>query len=657
MAVLALMTVAQPASRPHDDGVGWDLVSAELDVRVAPDSSLTLAGTIRLALAAASSRGPALVLGGQGIAFDSVRGPAGARIVLTAERDTAQIGLGAAVGRSAEVTVRVWWRAPSRVGRAIAVGRDGAIASWSGLWYPVPAWPADGQPSPLVSGTIRITVPADWRTLSNGTLVDSTLAAGLRIETWRSARAVARSFIAGPYEVRWHRVGETSVGTYLLPRHADRSGEYAAAIPLFVQILEGRFGPYPFESFAIAELPRSLAPPGFGGRSEQGYFIAHTDALEGPGVNVALFAHELAHMWFPNLVDSRPPGDDMIDEAIANYAVALVREATEGDSAAVAELVEGHPDFSARGYFHHVRLGIDEPLMADYSPLIARAKGPLVYRMLRERVGDQAFFETIQAFARQYARRSASLAELRLAFLKAVPHDTGLADFFHQWLDRPGAPILDVTWEEARAAARRKVRARVAQRGDRYRLPLDLVVDGTEGSVHHVVQIGDSAQSFVFDSPGAPTGVRIDPDHKLLLWRAEFGPPPGAQDTWRMERWRAWLADHARWLMRRYDVGTVTVAVAEAGHIAWTIHEGDGPVAAPQGLDQELLQRLRSSARLDTLEVAWQDGAEEVLLFTGIPATEQGSLIVARGGWGGRQLALNMAQEIAIRYHWARIPR
>jgi hypothetical protein len=537
------------------------------------------------------------------------------------------------------------------------VGQDGAIASWSGLWYPVPAWPADGQPSLLVSGTIRITVPAYWRTLSNGTLVDSTLAAGVRTETWRSVLAVARSFIAGPYEVHWHHVEQTAVGTYLLPRHAARSGEYAAAIPRFVRILEDRFGPYPFESFAIAELPRSLAPPGFGGRSEQGYFIAHTDALEGPGTNVALFAHELAHMWFPNLVDSRPPGDDMMDEAIANYAVGLVREVTEGDSAATAELVDGSPDFSERAYFQHVRLGVDEPLMADYSPLIARAKGPMVYRMLRERVGDQAFFETIQAFARRYARRSASLADLRRAFLESVPRDTGLAHFFDQWLDRPGAPILDVTWEGARIAARQKVRVTVVQRGDRYRLPLDLVVDGTEGSVHHVVQIGDSAQTFVFDSPGAPTGVRVDPDHRLLLWRAEFGPPAETASAWSVDRWRSWLDDQARWLMERYEVNGVAVTVAEAGRVVWRAKQGVDPSVAALGLAQALTDSLTPSDRTDTLHLAWQSTAQEVVLFAGMPTTGQGCVIVARGGWGGRQLALHLAQEIALRYGWRTIPR
>jgi Peptidase family M1 domain len=243
-----------------------------------------------------------------------------------------------------------------------------------------------------------------WRTLSNGILAETTSASDRRVDVWRTSQRLARSFIAGPYVVSWHRVDRTSVGVFLLPHHADRAREYAAAVPPMVRILAQRFGPYPFETFGIAAVPRSLAPPGFVGRSEQGYFVAHTDALDGPAVS-AVFAHELAHMWFGNAVVARP-GDDMMDEAIANYAVALVREITNGEGAATAELVDGHPAFSARGYFHYARLGVDQPLMANPSPITARAKGPWVYRMLRDRVGDRVFFGTLQAFVRRYAGRS-----------------------------------------------------------------------------------------------------------------------------------------------------------------------------------------------------------------------------------------------------------
>ena len=141
----------------------------------------------------------------------------------------------------------------------------GAFASWGGNWYPWPAAAPDADPS----------------------------------------------LVAAPYVVTRSRVGTTDVATHLMPRQASKAALFAAAIPPMVDVLARAYGPYPFDTFGIAAVPASVAPPGMVGRSEQGYFLAHEHALDDDTVNVALFAHELAHMWWPNLVDSKPPGDDM----------------------------------------------------------------------------------------------------------------------------------------------------------------------------------------------------------------------------------------------------------------------------------------------------------------------------------------------------------
>lgn len=435
---------------------GWRIMRLDLEVDITPAPQLVrVAGTVRLAQGgnASPSQNPALVFGPDGVTFDSAKTDVAAELRYSRLRDSLIIRLASPPPRGAELVVRFSGHTERDIGRNL-VRPQGAMLSWGARWYPVLATGPDTAPVLELPGETRITVPATWRTLSPGTLADSVVVGDRRTEIWRLTRPTARSVVAAEFVPASVPVDGAMVRVYLLPRHAARARELGEAIPRMVAVLSRYFGPYPFDAFGIAELPREVAPPGFGGRSEPGYFIAHTDALEGPVV--ALFAHELAHMWFPNAVDSRPPGDDMMDEAIASYAVALYKEATLGRDSARAELREGNPDFSARAYFHEVRRGADEPLMADYSPWIARAKGPPVYDMIRRRVGDAAFFGAWRDFA--HAGGSVSLADLRREFLRRAPHDTGLAAFLSQWLDRTGAPIV-----EARRIARDRVA--IEQRG------------------------------------------------------------------------------------------------------------------------------------------------------------------------------------------------
>ncbi|HET7463750.1 MAG TPA: hypothetical protein VFJ82_21020, partial [Longimicrobium sp.] len=385
-----LIAAAHPAAgreppRPATDGTGWEMVRLDVDVTVRRDGlRFEQTGTMVLRARTGPNAGPVLVLAHGAVGFVDVSA-GGAGVTVNDARDTARIVLASPVAAGAEVTVR--YRARSLVargGRGFAVVPDGAFAAYGGNWYPWPAARPGADPDVAASGRVRLTVPSEWRTLSVGRLADSAAAGGARTETWLSRREIARSWVAAPFRGERQRVGAIDVGVYLLPGHAGRSRELAATIARAVEVLQRAYGPYPFETFGVAEMPADLPPPGNVGRSEPGYFTVHTHALDSPDVAAGTFAHELAHMWFPNLVDSRPPGDDMVDEAIADHGAALFVESLHGAAAAREWMRQGAAQFSARGYFHLWRTGGDQRLMEDYATWPSRTKGPWVYAMLRD---------------------------------------------------------------------------------------------------------------------------------------------------------------------------------------------------------------------------------------------------------------------------------
>lgn len=640
--VVAAAAIAVPASGQQPPGT-WHITNLDLDVGVTPATRmLRVAGTIRLELSGGGSSGPTLAFGPGGVTFDSVRVSVPAAFTYSPGRDSLLIRLAAPATSGAELTVSFHAHTDRDIGRNL-IRPEGAMISWGALWYPVIAWQRDSVPNIEFPGTTRITVPERWRTLSPGTLVDSSVAGGSRTEVWRVERPIARSFVAAEFVPAWVRVDSSLVAVYLLPRHANRRSEYAEAIPRMVRTLSSFFGSYPYTTFGIAELPRSVAPPGFGGRSEPGYFIAHTDALDGEGVNVGLFAHELAHMWFPNAVDSRPPGDDAMDEAIADYGVAVYREVTESRRSARHQLIEEWPEYSVRGYFHHARAGLDEPLMADYGYRIARAKGPVVYDMLRRRVGDSVFFGVWRDLAARGG--SASLSDLRRLYIERAPRDTGLATFLSQWMDRKGAPEIHVTPETGG-------RVRLDQAGAIYELDVPVRVQRGRSVRDTVLHVSRASQSFAL---GHGARIELDPADDLLLWKPRFGPPPSAPASWSETRWRNWMRDEVQWLMRGYEVKSVSVNVIRDGRVLWTETYGSDPPSALAARDS-LLTGL--SIQRDSAFFRRQIAADDVVaLALGRPRERVGVVVTARGGWGGRQLTLHVAQRVAIQYRWGEVPR
>ena len=623
----------------------WHIDTLDLDVQVLPESrTFTIAGTARLRAEGGGAPAEVTLVVGSGVVFDSARASVSAAFAYGGARDSLFVRVTAPASPT-ELDVTFFAHTERDLGRSL-VRSQGAMVSWGARWYPVLAWPPDSVPDLEFPGTTRISVPHRWRTLAPGVLVDSVLSGDQRVELWRTARRTARSFVAAEFIPRWTTVGTARVGVYLLLHHTLRAEEYARAIPCMVRELSRFFGPYPFESFGIAELPAEVAPPGFGGRSEPGYFIAHTDALDGAGVNVPLFAHELTHMWFPNTVDSRPPGDDMMDEAIATYGVTLYRETQGGRAVARREIIDGNPDFSMRAYFHEVRSGTDEPLMADYSPVIARAKGPIVYDMLRRRVGDSAFFDVWQRFVLRGG--SVSLADLRHEYRLRTPRDTGLVTFFEEWLDRTGAPVIDVKSTSAG-------RVTLTQFGNLYTLDVPLRLYASGGITDTVLHIAERTRVYQVRPNGALRRVDLDPEDELLLWKPRFGPPPTAPASWSEARWLGWMQAEVAWLMRSYEVRGVALAVLRPGRATISRTYGsDVPRSLPA------VNALQDSLRVrrDTVEVRWLAAADDdVTLAIGHPEAGQGVVVVARSGWGGRQLAMHLAQRVAIQERWRRVPR
>jgi aminopeptidase N len=179
------------------------------------------------------------------------------------------------------------------------------------------------------------------------------------------------------------------------------------------------FGPYPYTELDIVETPNYL-----GGMEYSGLVVLEDGLYPGVSTVEWLTAHEVAHQWWMVVVGNDQINEPWLDEALMQYSTMLYYEAVYGEQRAHrirnAVFLQTHEALR--------RAGRDMPagLSADAYPPglyfdIVYDKGALYFHELRERVGDELFFDTLRSY---YDRHRYQIATTG-SFLDTVEEVTG----------------------------------------------------------------------------------------------------------------------------------------------------------------------------------------------------------------------------------------
>ncbi|MCL8026068.1 aminopeptidase N [Nocardioides bruguierae] len=170
----------------------------------------------------------------------------------------------------------------------------------------------------------------------------------------------------------------------------------------------------------------------------------------------SVLLHEMAHMWFGDLVTMRWWDDLWLNEAFASFASAwAAAEATEHTDAWAAFAVDSEPigyRQDAGPASHGIRGDVPDvgQAMANFDA-ITYLKGQAVLRQLSVLVGDEAFTAGLQAYFAEHAWGNTVLADLVGALEEASGRD--LSGWTGAWLDRAGTDTiaLDLAAEDGPA--------------------------------------------------------------------------------------------------------------------------------------------------------------------------------------------------------------
>lgn len=228
-------------------------------------------------------------------------------------------------------------------------------------------------------------------------------------------------------------------------------------------------------------------------------------------------AHELFHQWFGDYVTTESWSNLTLNESFADYSQTLWDEYKYGKDAGDAENFQG-----MQGYLGNP--GSDKKDLVrfhyqhreDMFDAVSYQKGGRILHMLRNHVGDSAFFKSLNIYLTTNKFKSAEAHQLRLAFEEVTGRD--LNWFFNQWYFGSGHPTVEIDYQYNDEAGKVHVIVKQTQKtGKLFKLPIAIDIYNGPNKIRHNVWANNTSDTFTFTYTKRPDLINVDGD-KVLLW-------------------------------------------------------------------------------------------------------------------------------------------
>ena len=393
---------------------------------------------------------------------------------------------------------------------------------WNSRWFPT-----IDKPNERCTQEMYITIEDRFKTLSNGLLISSTQNNdGTRTDYWKMDQPHAPYLFmiaAGEFAVVKDDWNGMLVDYYVEPEYEEHAKDIFAHTPEMLSFFSDKLGmKYPWKKFSQVIVRDYVS-----GAMENttgvifGEFVQKTKRELIDNDNDQIVAHELFHHWFGDLVTCESWANLTLNEGFANYSEYLWYEHKYGkdhaDSHRRSEL-QGYIGSAGQNGLHpliHFEHGDKESMFDAHS----YNKGGLVLHMLRNYIGDEAFFAALNKYLTDHAYSAVEAHDLRLAFEEVTGQD--LNWFFNQWFFSSGHPVLNINYDYDATAG--KIDVIIQQEQDpNFNLPifqLPFAIDiyvGKNAPIRKEVVMNQREQTFSFEVSEEPALVNVDAD-KILL--------------------------------------------------------------------------------------------------------------------------------------------
>ena len=418
-------------------------------------------------------------------------------------------------------------------------------------WYP------QNQVTDYATATIRFTVPADHVVVASGVPASGSPSPGPAPAPGQAFRATYTHVATQPLRYlgvmvsRFVRVDAATVALDITPpkaaapvavgrvasapigarntvelaveanrRQQDRGRDIVDTAAQILRLYAATVGDVPYESMTIAMVEHDRP----GGHSP-GYFAVLNNPLpvmpfvfrNDPAVFVSFpefyIAHELAHQWWGQAVGWKNYHEQWLSEGFAQYFAAIYAKEHRGDQTfrdVLRQFRRWAMDQSDQGAVYlGYRLGHIKGDSRVFRALVYN-KGALVLHMLRQLMGDEAFFRGVRRYYAENRYKKAGTEDLQ----RVMEAEAGrsLERFFERWIYQSALPRVRYTTNVEGP----EVVVRFEQIGEIYDLPVTVTINAGDKVVESVVALTEQTVEKRFAVSGAVRSIEVNADNGAL---------------------------------------------------------------------------------------------------------------------------------------------
>lgn len=382
---------------------------------------------------------------------------------------------------------------------------DGAYLDGNSHWYPQFG-------DELVTFSMEAELPPLWKAISQGVTHPP---AGVRDNNkaqWDEHHPQQEIYLlAAAYQEYDRPAGNITASVFLRAADPSLADRYLTAIAGYVDMYSRLLGPYPYSKFAVVE---NTWESGYGMPS---FTLLGPKVMRFPFILHTSLPHEILHNWWGNGV--------YVDYGRGNWSEGLT--AYLADHLLQEQLGEGvtYRRNALLRYTNYVSAGNDFPLRDfqgrhdEATQAVGYDKALMVFHMLRMQLGDQRFLAALRNYYHEQRFHLAGWDDLRRAF-EAVAGGS-LRSEFDQWLNRRGAPALQLNETQARRSGDRyqlTVEITQDQAGPAYHLhvPVAVQLEGRQQAWQTVVDLSQKRQTIHLSVPARPWRLEVDPQFDVF---------------------------------------------------------------------------------------------------------------------------------------------